>query len=71
MRKKKYSHPGRPSLFESEGLRILIVELGEKFDSYQAAANRIGGRRSGVHACLRGSKGRVSHMGYHFKFVKK
>ena len=50
---------------------MLIVELGEVFKSYSEAAARIGGRRSGVHACLNGSKGRKTHMGYTFKFVKR
>lgn len=71
MRKKKYSRPGRPSLYESEGLEVLIVELGETFKSFSEAAARIGGRRSGVHACLRGTGNRRTHMGYTFKFVKK
>ena len=71
MRKKKYDRPGRPSVSQSEGLHILINELGEAFDSYQAAANRIGGRRSGVYACLKGTGNRKTHMGFHFRFVKK
>ena len=71
MRKKKYDRPGRPSVSQTEGLYILINELDEVFDSYQAAANRIGGRRSGVYACLRGTGNRKTHMGFHFKFVKK
>ena len=71
MRKNKYSRPGRPNLYESEGLLIFINELGETFKSYSEAANRIGGRRSGVYACLRGTGNRKTHMGYTFKFVKK
>ena len=70
MRKKKYDRPGRPSLFDVEGLKIVICELDEVFESYQAAAKRIGGRRSGVYACLKGTGGRRTHMGFHFKFVK-
>lgn len=71
MRKRSYKRPGRPNLYESKGLMVLIVELGEVFKSYSEAAARIGGRRSGVHACLNGSKGRKTHMGYTFKFVKR
>ena len=70
MRKRSYRRPGRPNLYESKGLMVLIVELGEVFKSYSEAAARIGGRRSGVHACLNGSKGRQTHMGYHFKLVR-
>ena len=70
MRKKKYDRPGRPSISQTEGLYILINELDEVFESYQAAAKRIGGRRSGVYACLKGTGGRRTHMGFHFKFVK-
>lgn len=70
-RRNRYSRRGRPSLFDSEGLKVMICELGEVFDSYQAAAKRIGGRRSGVYACLKGTGGRRTHMGFHFKFVKK
>ena len=69
-RKKSNRRVGRPNLYESSGVKIFICELGELFDSYTAAANRIGGRRSGVHACLKGGCGRHSHMGYTFKFVK-
>lgn len=71
MRKKKYNKPGRPTLYEKEGLMILVNELGEVFKSYTEAANRIGGRRSGVYACLRGTGNRRTHMGYTFKYVKK
>lgn len=67
---KRRKRVGRPNLYESKGLMVLIVELGEMFRSYSEAAARIGGRRSGVHACLHGSKGRQTHMGYHFKLVK-
>ena len=70
-RKTKYKRVGRPSLFDTEGLKVLICELDEVFDSYQAAAKRIGGRRSGVYACLKGTGKRKTHMGFHFKFVKK
>ena len=71
MRKNKYSKPGRPNLYQTEKKKILINELGEVFNSYQEAARRIGGRRSGVYACLNSSPGRRTHMGYTFSFVKK
>ena len=70
-RKSCRKRVGRPNLYESSGLKILICELGEVFESYSEAAKRIGGRRSGVHACLRGGCGRRTHMGFTFKFVKK
>lgn len=69
-RRRRYDRPGRPCLKDSEGLQILIVELGEVFDSYSEAANRIGGRRSGVYSCLRGTGRRRTHMGYTFRYVK-
>ena len=71
MRKKKYDRVGRPSVSQTEGLYIKINELDEVFSSYSDAAKRIGGRRSGVYACLKGGVGRQTHMGYTFKFVKK
>lgn len=69
-RRNRYSKKGRPSVYQKEGLKIRIVELGEDFESFSEAANRIGGTRGGVHACLRGTGNRRTHMGYTFKFVK-
>lgn len=71
MRKRTRDRVGRPNLYESSGLKIMICELGEEFNSYSEAANRIGGRRGGVYSCLRGTGNRKTHMGYTFKFVKK
>lgn len=68
-RKKHYQHRGRPSVCEKEGLKILVVELDEVFDSYGEAAKRIGGNKGAVYACLRGTGNRKNHMGYTFKFV--
>ena len=69
-RRNRYTKKGRPSLYKKEGKKIRIVELGEDFESFSDAAKRIGGRRGGVHACLRGTGNRKTHMGYTFKFVK-
>lgn len=69
-RRNRYSRRGRPSVYTKEGLKIRIVELGEDFESYSDAAKRIGGRRSGVYSCLRGTGNRKTHKGFTFKFVK-
>ena len=53
--------------------RILIVELGEVFESYDEAAKRIGGNRGAISNILNNylpRGGRQTHKGYHFKFVK-
>lgn len=63
-RKKRYDRKGRPSKHPP----ILIVELGEVFPSYEAAAKRIGGRRACVYLCLR--RMRRTHHGYSFEYVK-
>lgn len=65
-RKKTHDRVGRPINHP----RVMIVETGEIFDSYEETAKAIGGRRSGVHACLRGTGNRRTHMGYTFKFVE-
>lgn len=65
-RKKTHDRVGRPINHP----KVMIVETGEVYDSYEEAAKAIGGRRSGVHACLRGTGNRRTHMGYTFKFVE-
>ena len=66
-RKVTHDRVGRPVNHP----KILVVETGEVYDSYEDVAKAIGGRRSGVHACLRGTGNRSSHMGYHFRFVSR
>lgn len=65
-RKRTHDRVGRPVNHP----RVMINETGEIFDSYEDAAKAIGGRRSGVHACLRGTGNRRTHKGYTFKFVE-
>lgn len=65
-RKNRYTRRGRPINHP----RVLVIETGEVYDSYEDAAKAIGGRRSGVYACLRGTGNRRTHMGFHFRFVE-
>lgn len=69
-RDRKYDRRGRPSTCQTDGLKILIVELGEVFDSYSEAAERIGGNKGAVYSCLKGSGNRKKHLGFTFKFVR-
>lgn len=48
--------------------RVMIVETGETFRSVHTCARYIGGRASNVYRCLNGV--RMTHMGYHFEYVK-
>ena len=60
---------GRPV----EHPRVLIVELGEVFDSYEEAAKRINGNRGAISNNLNNylaKGGRQTHKGYHFRYVK-
>lgn len=52
---------GRP------GVRVEIVETGERFDSITECANYIEGSAGTIHHVLTGN--RKSHKGYHFKTV--
>lgn len=64
-RKVTHDRRGRPVNHP----KIMVIETGEVYISYEDVAKAIGGRRSGVQACLKGTGKRCSHMGYHFKFV--
>lgn len=53
--------------------KILIVELGEVVESYEEAAQKVGGNRGAICNILNNylaKGGRKVHKGYHFKFVK-
>lgn len=62
-RKKRYNKKGRPPKHS----KILIIETGEVFDSYNEVAKRIGGNRGNVYLCMIGMRQNVN--GYHFKYV--
>lgn len=62
-RKKRYSKKGRPPKHP----KILIVETGEVFDSYNEVAKRVGGNRGNVYLCMIGMRHNVN--GYHFKYI--
>lgn len=62
-RKKKYDKVGRPPKHKP----VYIVELGETYKSYEAAASRIGGNRGNVMLCLLGD--RKSCQGFTFEYV--
>ena len=51
-RKKRYDKPGRPPKHKP----VYIVELGETYASYEAAASRIGANRGNVMLCLLGDR---------------
>ncbi len=61
-RKKKYDKVGRPPKHRP----VYIVELGEAYPSYEAAASRVGGNRGNVLLCLEGD--RKTHKGFTFKY---
>ena len=65
-RKKTHDRVGRPINHP----KIMIIETGEIFESYEDVAKAIQGSRGGVYACLRGTGQRRTHMGYSFKFVE-
>lgn len=62
-RKKRYDKKGRPPKHKP----VYIVELGETYRSYEAAASRIGGNRGNVMLCLLGD--RKTCQGYTFEYV--
>lgn len=62
-RKKKYDKVGRPPKHKP----VYIVELGETYQSYEAAASRIGGNRGNVMLCLLGD--RKSCQGFTFEYA--
>lgn len=59
--KKEYR--GRP------GVRVMITETGEKFDSIMDCAKAIGGYPSKIHDVLYHNNNRHTHRGYHFQFI--
>lgn len=58
-----YKLPPRPH----ESKRVRIVETGEIFDSLTECAERIGGFKTAISACLLGKV--RTHKGYHFEEV--
>lgn len=61
-RKNKYDKKGRPPKHKP----VYIVELGETYRSYEAAASRIGGNRGNVMLCLLGD--RRTCQGFTFEY---
>lgn len=61
---------GQPSASKKSGLKILIVELEEVFDSYADVAARIGGNPGAVYKCLSDNYPlHETHKGYHFEWT--
>ena len=60
---------GRRSAASKMGLRIMVVETGEIFDSYNEVARHIGGTSWGVSRCLDDNYPHKTHKGYHFEYV--
>lgn len=60
---------GRRSAVSKMGFKILVVETGEIFDSYNEVAKHIGGTSWGVSRCLDNNHPHKTHKGYHFEFV--
>lgn len=58
----KLEHRGRP------GIRVMVLETGETFESLTECAKAIGGSASKIYDCLHGLNHRRSHRGYHFTF---
>lgn len=62
---KRYREMGYFRKFDSRlGQRIRILETGETFDSLQEVADRVGGHRSNVSACLHGRLARYKGFTY-------
>ena len=61
MRGHKNPNAGR------KGLKVQIIETGEKFDSIKDCANAIGGSDRAICECLKGRQD--SHRGYHFEYL--
>lgn len=59
--------PYRLPIHPNECKKVRIIETGEEFNSLTECANRIGGFKSAVSACLNGKA--KSHLGYHFEEI--
>lgn len=57
---KKYAHPGKPVTHP----KVCCLETGEVFDTYTAAADSVGGSRTGIRRCVEGIQ--KHHKGYHW-----
>lgn len=56
-------HLGRP------GVKVRVIETGEKFDSITKCANAIGGSPGTIHDIVHGNRKRQTHKGFHFEIV--
>lgn len=60
-------HAYRTGLNHGPRKKVRIIETGETYNSEKECADAIGGCRSGVNHCVRGS--RNSYKGFHYEYV--